>query len=172
MRYPCIAFWLSGALAVLVSTDPIVANDHQQSADCVTRRVDLGSTKAHEVVTLLRILDLRDMNVVDEHNVAICDTPDRLQLVEPFLDMIKRAATDSGEAIPVYPVVADGTVIAVVRLHRASPKEVSTALRRQVQIRRFAMVMEPPLVILRDTKEQIEAALGIVRAMDDGERRD
>jgi hypothetical protein len=136
-----------------------------RAADEVAREqtFHLENVEAKDALTILRsIADTRKVSYVDEHTIAVQDTPENLALVSAVV----RVADTAGDTADESPIPAsDGTVITVVDLRHASSLDVLRALRKELQIRRIATLGESR-VFLRDTESQTQAALEVIRRLD------
>lgn len=116
---------------------------------------------------MLRVMvDARRLTMGDEHSVGMTDTPANIQLARRVIDMVE----DPGDEAFRQLSVADGTIIASVRLRHASVVDVGSALRAKADLARISMNVALSTVVVRDSPERIEAALKLIRELDTGQK--
>jgi hypothetical protein len=130
-----------------------------------TALISLKRLKAKEAVTTLRaIAEVRDLEIVDEHTIRITEAAGTIEIARAAIAMAERP-DEVAEEIPTHSV-ADGSVIASVRLRRTSPPKVLMALRRELGIRRISTHYDVPTIIVRDAPDKVAAALDLIRQME------
>ena len=137
----------------------VLAGEQTETAEFRVQRV-----KAWDGVGVLRaIIGVGGLEVVDERTIRMQGSPENSVLARRVVDMM-----DGVDAITDVTVheVGDDTVLASVLLRHASIKDVMTALRAELQIKRLAAIQKPPLILVRDSPKQIEAALALISAME------
>jgi hypothetical protein len=124
-------------------------------------------------LTALRaILGTRELMVLDRGRIAVQgDAATRRLAVELLqrIDVPAGPAPDVPAGEPWRHHVGDGTVVASVYLRYAQLRDVTAALRTDLQIERFATLERSAMLVLRDRPAVVEAALARVEAL---ERRD
>lgn len=126
--------------------------------------IGLQRIDAKDAVTILRaIAGLREIEVVDARTVRIQSPPEKLLVARKVLELAE-GARGSDLEVARYEV-GDGTHVAAVALRHASGNEVMGALRT-LGIARIAVLDEPPTVVVRDSAEQVQAALQAILARD------
>lgn len=139
-------------------------------AEVVTAaELKLQTVPARDAVTVLRALaGVRDLEIVDEHTLASTDGADVVAVATAVLESIEHPSS-VGVEIPTRKL-GDGSALASVRLERAAPSEVLSALRK-LRIAHLAVLSQPAVVALRDTPEKMQLALDAVREMESVQRQ-
>lgn len=136
------------------------ASDAPQTAD-----LRLQQLKPADALTLLRtMVGARQLEIVDEHTIRISDAPETVLLAKTLVELAEHPS-EVAERIPTQKT-ADGTVVASVRLRRASLKDASAALRSKLAIARMAMNSELSTLMIRDRPDQVAAALDLIRGLE------
>ncbi len=133
--------------------------------DHVTRTTRLKLTRMQPVdaiVLLHGIAGCKHVSAVDEQWIQVVDTVENLVLAERVLALAD-VRFDSSQST-VF-TAEDGSVILGLSLQHASPKDVMIALRSDVKIVHIA-TLEPSGIVVRDTKEQVQAALELIQRLD------
>ena len=158
---------LSILVAVALLAAPAAAD--QPTAATETAEISLQQLDAASALTLLRtIADTRGPKMVDERTVAITDSPEVVALARSVVDLAEHPSEAAGE-IATH-AAADGSVIAAVRLQHASMPDVARMLRTEVKIHKAAYNEALSTVVVRDTPEQVEAAITLIRRLDQPQR--
>ena len=145
-----------GALGAATAAEPVE-----------TVRLTLKELKPEDALGMLRVMvDARRLTMGDEHSVGMTDTPANIQLARRVIDMVE----DPGDEAFRQLSVADGTVIASVRLRHASVVDVGSALRAKADLARISMNVALSTVVVRDSPERVEAALKLIRELDTGQK--
>jgi hypothetical protein len=128
-----------------------------------TVRLTLKELKPEDALGLLRVMvDARRLSMGDDHGVSMTDTAANIELARKLIDMVENPGAEAFRQLSV----ADGTVIASVRLRHASVRDVGSALRAEADVARIAMNVPLSTVVVRDSPERIKAALEVIREMD------
>lgn len=122
------------------------------------------------LVVVRAIAGTDDIEVLDEETLRVEDAPERLRLAETVLEMIDPPPEQPRQVRRHE--AGDGSVVLSAPLRDASPRDVMSALRSELRIRRVAVMEEPPTIVVRDSDEQVEAALKLVRRLDGTQARD
>lgn len=133
--------------------------------DHVTRTTRLKLTQMQPVdaIVLLRtIAGCKHVSAVDEQWVQVVDTVENLVLAERVVALAD-VPFDSSQ--PTLLTAEDGSVILSLSLQYASLKDVMIALRSDVKVAHIA-TLEPSGIMVRDTEEQVKAALELVQRLD------
>jgi hypothetical protein len=109
----------------------------------------------------------RGAEVLGERSVRVTGDADSVAVAKLVIDVAEHPSVVMGE-IPTR-TLADGSVLASVRLEHASVVDVMWALRKEVEIRRIAVNSKLSTVVVRDTAAQVESALAVIRRMEASE---
>jgi len=149
-------------LCGLTSTAALAA-DSTVTADLVLEQLQ----PADALTTVRSLAEVRGVEVLDEHSIRVAGDADSVAVAKLVIDVAEHPSAVAGE-IPTR-TLADGSVIASVRLEHASVMDVMRALREEVGIRKIVVISEPSTVVVRDTAAQVEAALAVIRQMEASE---
>ena len=135
----------------------------------LTADFNLQRVKPNGAIVVLRTLaGTRQIVAVDDHTVRVSDDESKIAVARTLVGLIEKPAEDS-----VTVQLADGSTIAMASLRRASARDVLTALRTKLQIRRIATIegdgSMSSLVLVRDSDEQAQEALKLIAEMDGGD---
>ena len=149
-------------LCGLTSTSALAA-DSTVTADLV-----LEQLRPADALTIVRSLaGVRGAEVLDERSIRVTGDADSVEVAKLVIDLAEHPSAVAGE-IPTH-TLADGSVIASVRLEHASVIDVMKALRKEIGIRRIAVDSKLSTVVVRDTAAQVESALAVIRQMEASE---
>lgn len=149
-------------LCGLTSTSAL-ATDSTVTADLVLEQLQ----PADAVTTVRALAGVRGAEVLDERSIRVTGDADRVAVAKLVIDVAEHPSVVAGE-IPTR-TLADGSVLASVRLEHASVRDVMMALRKEVGIRQIAINSELSTVVVRDTAAQVESALEVIRQMEASE---
>jgi hypothetical protein len=137
-------------LMALLSTRLASADDQTD-----TRTFALHYLRAQDAATIVRtITGIRKLAAPDAHSIEATGTRVALQLTAELL-----SALDAPEVEPSQTfTTGDETAVAVIPLRDISPSAAMAALRK-LQIQRVAASVEPAVVVVRDTPEQVASAI-------------
>lgn len=150
----CVAF---GCAVLSVG---LAAAAEPASADLDVRQV----TPEDAVVALRAVAGARNVAVVDEDTVRVSGTPEELAVASVVVELLE-LPTDTAEQVTAR-VLADDSHVARVVLRHASTSDVVLALRAKIGISRFAVNAPTATILVRDTQEQVRAALDLIAAME------
>jgi type II secretory pathway component GspD/PulD (secretin) len=154
---------LSTLVAVALLAAPAAADEPTATSE--TAEISLQQLDAANALTLLRtIADTRRPKMVDERTVGVTDSPEVVALAKSVVDLAEHPSDAAGE-IATH-AAADGSVIAAVRLQHASMADVAGMLRTEVKIHKAAYNQALSTVVVRDTPEQVQAAIELIRRLD------
>ena len=108
----------------------------------------------------------RGLGPVDDHTVRMTDSPAKIELARQVVDLVDRpdAADEVG---PRTLTLADGRVIASIRVRHASMSDLVRALRSEDGVDRMALFSRPQsTLIVSGSAAQVEAALAVARSLD------
>jgi len=130
-----------------------------------TAAISLDRLSVAGALTMLRtVVDTRGLEPIDDHTVGITDAPEVVALARTVIDLAEHPSDLAGEV--TTHTAADGSVIAAVRLQHALLPDVARALRVEVHIKKLAFEDALPTVVVRDTPEQVAAAIALMRRLD------
>lgn len=133
-------------------------------AEEASAEIRLQRLKSKDALVIVRAIAApQRLGDVDEHTIWIEGTEASLALARRVVERIDRPMAPDVSAVTEH--LADGTVIAWVRLPKPSLREAMAAVRR-LHLQRFGGLEEPRILVMRDTAAQIEAALRVVRALE------
>lgn len=120
-----------------------------------------GNLDSRELATMLRTL-VGPMRVEfpDERTVTVRAPAASLELCRKVRDLLATAAATTRIDTP------DGTQILAVRLVRASGAEAMTLVRQTINPAKIAVSAAPPLVVVRDTPEQVDRVLELLQRLE------
>ncbi|HET9766892.1 MAG TPA: hypothetical protein VFS60_08590 [Thermoanaerobaculia bacterium] len=153
----------SSLVAVALLAAPATADQATETAEITLHQLD-----APGALTLLRtIANTRGLGLklVDERTVRVTDSPELVALAKSVVDLAENPSDLAGEVTTL--AVPDGSVIAAVHVEHAALKDVGTALRTEVSISRMAFNDTLSTVVVRDTPEQVQAALDVIRRLEE-----
>lgn len=156
---------VSSLVAVTLLAAPAAADE--PTATTETAEIALHQLEARGALTLLRtIANTRGpgLKLIDEHTVAVTDSAEVVALAKSVVELAENPSDLAGEVTTL--AAPDGSVIAAVRLQHAALADVAKALRVEVSIKRFALNEALSTVVVRDTPEQVEAALDVIRRLE------
>lgn len=149
----------------LVAGVALAAFAHAQEETKLTQGFRVERVQAREAQLSLRTLaGAREIAIVDEHRIEVRDTPERLLHVRRIVELLDRAATVAEPSAGFE--VGDGTVVASYALQHAQPNAASRMLMGEIGIRRVSTAGSIATVLVRDTPEQVEKAIDLLRAFD------
>ncbi len=120
---------------------------------------------AKQAVVALRVMvGAGEIEVVDPHTLSVHDTPEKLLLARKIAELLDRSDS-AANAVTIYEV-GDGTTVASIVVRYASPARAMRMLMREIGIRKVATVEETSTVLVRDSAEQVEKALKLIRDFD------
>jgi hypothetical protein len=155
------AFAAAALLACFALPAPATPQDQANE----TIEIVLADLDPPAVFTLLRtIVGSKRLAEVEEGTIQVTDTADRLALAEKVVEMVGAAGGDPPATVTYE--VGDETVVAVVPVAHVPLREAMSALRRQQRIARIVTQETRSLLVLRDTREQIDAALELIATLD------
>ena len=129
-----------------------------------TEEIRLQRIDAKGAVTIVRAMaGIRDVEIVDGQTIRIQSSPEKVLLARKVLELAE--ASEGGEPEVAKYEVGDGTHVAAVALQHAAGHELMVSLRT-LGIRSMAFVDSPPIVLVRDSAEQVQAALQLILAWD------
>lgn len=137
----------------MVTTDLVL--DQLQPADALT--------------TVRSLAEVRGAEVLDERSIRVTGDAESVAVAKLVIDAAEHPSVAAGE-IPTR-TLADGSVIASVRLEQASVLDVMRALRKEVGVRKIVANSTLSTVMVRDTAAQVESALAVIRQMEAPEGR-
>jgi len=149
-------------LCGLTSTAALAA-DSTVTADLVLEQLQ----PADALTTVRSLAEVRGVEVLDEHSIRVTGDADRVAVAKLVIDIAEHPSVVADE-IPTR-TLADGSVIASVRLEHTSVMDVMMALRKKVGIRKVVVSSELSTVVVRDTAAQVESALAVIRQMEASE---
>ena len=149
-------------LCGLTSTAALAA-DSTVTADLVLEQLQ----PADALTTVRSLAEVRGVEVLDEHSIRVTGDADRVAVAKLVIDVAEHPSAVADE-IPTR-TLADGSVIASVRLEHTSVMDVMMALRKEVGIRKVVVSSELSTVVVRDTAAQVESALAVIRQMEASE---
>jgi hypothetical protein len=149
-------------LCGLTSTSALAA-DLTVTADLVLEQLQ----PADALTTVRSLAEVRGAEVLDERSVRVTGDADSVAAAKLVIDVAEHPSVVAGE-IPTR-TLADGSVIASVRLEHASVVDVMMALRKEVGIRKIVVSSKLSTVVVRDTAAQVESALAVIRQMEASE---
>jgi hypothetical protein len=149
-------------LCGLMSTSTLVA-DSTVTADLVLEQLQ----PADALTTVRSLAGARGAEVLGERSVRVTGDADSVAVAKLVIDVAEHPSVVMGE-IPTR-TLADGSVLASVRLEHVSVVDVMWALRKEVEIRRIAVNSKLSTVVVRDTAAQVESALAVIRRMEASE---
>lgn len=127
--------------------------------------VELKNVNSREAVTVIRaIVGIETIETVDERNIKVTDSSEHLATVKAVVELVD-VKPGQEPAVETIRVESDQTEIARSMLQSPIYREVMTALREQIQAKHIAVVQDPPLVILRDSPEKVQAAKRLIKSM-------
>ena len=142
-----------------VAASPCLASDEP-----VTVKVTLEQLKGPDAATILRsIAGVRGVDVVDDRTVQVTDEADTVELAKVVIGLAEHPS--AVDEVQMHSV-SDGTSVVSVHLDKTPVHEVMAALRQKVAIKRVAGNDGMSSIILRDTPEQVEASLALIREME------
>lgn len=147
--------------AFLFSTAAAAAETAEAAAG---EEIKLQRIEAKDALTMVRTLaGTGRVQIADAYALRIQDTPEKVLLARKIVALVEgtECATDAGARYEV----GDGTTVACRALRHTSGNEVMAALRT-LAIRRIGLVRAPPLVLVRDRAEKLDAALAKIRELD------
>jgi hypothetical protein len=150
------------ALCGLTSISALAA-DSTVTADLVLEQL----RPADALTTVRSLAEVRGAEVLNEHSVRVTGDADSVAVAKLVIDLAEHPSVVAGE-IPTR-TLADGSVIASVRLKHASAVDVMMALRKEVGVRKIVAISTPSTVVVRDTAAQVESALAVIRQMEASE---
>ena len=149
-------------LCGLTSTAALAA-DSAVTADLV-----LEQLQPADALTAVRSLaGVRGVEVLDERRVRVTGDAESVAVAKVVIDVTEHPSAVADE-IPTR-TLADGSVIASVRLEHASVMDVMMALRKKVGVRKVVVSSTLSTVVVRDTAAQVESALAVLRRMETSE---
>lgn len=129
-----------------------------------TEEIRLQRIDAKDAVTIVRAMaGIREIEVVDGQTIRVQSSPEKVLLARKVLELAE-AGKGAEPKVARYEV-GDGTHVAAVALQQAGGHELMGSLRT-LGIRRMAFVESPPTVLVRDSAEQVQAALQLILAWD------
>ena len=149
-------------LCGLTSTSALAA-DSTATADLVLEQLQ----PADAIVIVRSLAGVRGAEVLDERSIRVTGDADSVAVAKLVIDVAEHPSVVAGE-IPTR-TLADGSVIASVRLEHASGMDVMMALRKEVGIRKVVVSSKLSTVVVRDTAAQVESALAVIRQMEASE---
>lgn len=152
------------ALCGLTSTSALAA-DSTVTADLVLEQL----RPADALTTVRSLAEVRGAEVLDERSIRVRGDSESVAVAKLAIDVAEHPSAVAGE-IPTR-TLADGSVIASVRLEHASVMDVMTALRKELGIRKIVANSTLSTVMVRDTAAQVESALAVIRQMEASGRR-
>lgn len=153
---------VSSLVAVALLAVPAAADEPTATE---TAEIALHQLEAPGALTLLRtIADTRGLKLVDERTVRVTDSPEVVALAKAVVDLAENPSDLAGEVTTL--AAPDGSAIAAVRVQHAALADVGTALRVEVKIRKMAFDEALSTIVVRDTPEQVQAALDAIRRLD------
>jgi len=153
---------LSWGVAVVAFAGVVFAQEEVK----LTEGFRIERIAAQEARLSLRTLaGAAEIEIEGEHQIRVRDTPERLLLVRKIIALLDRADTAAEPSASLE--VGDGTVVASFALRHALPNEASRMLMSEIGIRRVSTSPKIATVLGRDTPEQAEKALQLLRASDE-----
>ena len=149
-------------LCGLTSTAALAA-DSTATADLVLEQL----RPADALTTVRSLAEVRGAEVLDERRVRVTGDADSVAVAKLVIEIAEHPSAVAGE-IPTR-TLADGSVIASVRLEHTSVMDVMTALRKELGVRKVVVISEPSTVVVRDTAAQVASALAVIRQMEASE---
>ena len=154
---------LSSLVAAALLAAPAAADEPTETAE-----IALHQLKAPGALTLLRtIADTRGLKLIDERTVSVTDSPEVVALAKSVVDLAENPSDLAGEVTTL--AAPDGSVIAAVRVQHATLADVGSTLRVEVKIRKMAFDEALSTIVVRDTPEQVQAALDTIRRLEQGQ---
>lgn len=151
---------VSSLVAIALLAAPAAAGEPTETAE-----IALHQLEAPGALTLLRtIADTRGLKLVDERTIRVTDSPEVVALAKAVVDLAENPSDLAGEVTTL--AAPDGSVIAAVRVQHAALADVGTTLRVEVKIRKMAFDEALSTIVVRDTPEQVQAALDTIRRLD------
>lgn len=149
-------------LCGLTSTFALAA-DSTVTADLVLERL----RPADALTTVRSLAGVRGVEVLDERSVRVTGDAESVAVAKLVIDVAEHPSVVADE-IPTH-TLADGSVIASVRLEHTPVLDVMMALREEVGIRRIVADSALSTIVVRDTAAQVESALAVIRQMEASE---
>jgi hypothetical protein len=153
----------SSLVAVALLAAPGAADQPTETAE-----IALHQLEAPGALTLLRtIADTRGLKLVDERTIRVTDSREVVALAKAVVDLAENPSDLAGEVQTL--AAPDGSAIAAVRVQHAALADVGRTLRVEVRIRKMAFDEALSTIVVRDTPEQVQAALDTIRRLDQGQ---
>jgi hypothetical protein len=155
--------FLVPVVCVALSTRLASAAESTLTADLDVQRV----RPADAVVVLRALADARRIVIVVVHTVRVSDDESKIADARAIVGLFEKPAEGSGASVQL----ADGTMVAIATLRKASAIDVLKALRAKLQIRRVATIEtdgSSSSILVRDSNEQVQEALKLIAKMDGG----
>ena len=149
------------ALAGVCSADPAPSS----APEMESLHFKLEYIQAKHAVTVLRsIVGLKNIEAVNEREIKITESAEYASTVRAVVEMID-VAPGQEPTMETLQVESDQTVIARSMLPPSMVRETMMELRKQIGAKHVAAVENPPLVILRDSPERVQAAKQLIHSM-------
>lgn len=130
-----------------------------------TEEIRIERVAAKQALVALRVMaGAGEIEVVDPHTLSVHDTPEKLLLARKIAEMLDRPDS-TANPFAVYDV-GDGTTVASIVVRYASPARAMRMLMSEIGIRKVASVEEISTVLVRDSAEQVEKAIELIRDFD------
>lgn len=152
VRYLCVA------LACATLSVGAASAAEPTSAD-----LDVHQVKPLDTLAIVKVISGGKVTIVDEDTIRVSGTPENLEIASVVVELLDQP-TD-GEQVTTREL-PDGSHIARAVLSHASLEQVASELRAKVRIRQYGLEDGTKAVLVRDTKEQVQAALELIAAME------
>lgn len=151
------------AILTLCGLTSALAADSTVTADLVLEQLQ----PADALTSVRSLAEVRGAEVLDERSVRVTGDAESVAVAKLVIEVAEHPSAVAGE-IPTR-TLADGSVIASVRLEHASVMDVMTALRKDLGVRKIVASSTLSTVMVRDTAAQVESALALIRQMEASE---
>jgi hypothetical protein len=146
----------AAVLMVLASSQLLTADDQS-----TTQRFTLQHMKARDAATVLRtIAGIRQLTAPDDHSLEIVGAETPIQLSAELMRALDTPDVTASQSF----TTGDDTVVAVIPLGHVSPADAMMALRK-LSLQRIATSLEPDVVVVRDSAEQVAIAIATIDDM-------
>lgn len=140
-------------LMALLSISLASADDQSDS-----KSFTLQHLKPRDAATVVRtIAGIRHLAAPDDETIEISGTQVALHLTAELLSALDVPEIDPSQNF----TTGDETVVAVIPLRDILPSEAMAALR-ELRLQRVAALVEPAVVVVRDTADQVKLAIAVL----------
>ena len=149
-RLAAAAFAIS---AVLLSAWPAAAEEQPE-----TKTFAFQQLRAADAATVLRtIVGIRELTASDDHSLEITGEQALVRLATELLSALDALEVVRSQSF----ATGDDTVIAVIPLSEVSAADAMLSMRK-LEIRRIAALDDGPVVVVRDTPDQVALAIDVL----------